>query len=193
MISYILKATCSVGHQFVLAQRIFTWGERVIILSIIALLFSLIFVFISELHIVNKVLVKINYKSIHDDIWQDVIDYRNGTTLRIVYDNAIYTGILAGHEEKGNDSWFILDDYIVDENGVSYKSKDIKFRSRVALNIKEAKRIELFYGDEKLSLYNRIINWLHDKKNQTSTKVGNEDFNFKEIQQGVDKKNNGLK
>ena len=50
----------------------------------------------------------INNKSLHDDILTDVINYRDGTTMRIVCDDAKYIGRLIGHEEKGKDSLYLL-------------------------------------------------------------------------------------
>lgn len=162
VISYVLKAICSVVHQHLLPQRIFIWSERVVILSLFALIASLLCVLITELKLINKVFLKINCKSIHDDIWQDVIDYRNGTTMRIVCDNAIYTGVLVGHEEKGSDSWFIFDDYIVEENDVTYTSEDMKIKSRLAINFKNVKRVELYYGEYIPTKWERLVSWLRN-------------------------------
>lgn len=98
----------------------------------------------------------INNKSIHDDIWQDVIDYRNGTTLRFICNNIIYTGVLVGHEEKGNDSWFILENFIVEGKEENYNSEDMSCNARIAINLKNVDRVELYYGDSKESWINKI-------------------------------------
>ncbi len=66
------------SHFFILKEKCFKWNER-------ALLIAVIFVIISERKWFNKLWIKINNKSIHSDVWQDIIDY-NGTTLRIVCD-----------------------------------------------------------------------------------------------------------
>ena len=159
VVSYILKAICSICHQYVLSQRHFLWSERVIILSVFALFTSVILVIISESHIVNKLLLKINNKSIHDNIWHDIIDYRNGTSLRVVCDDAIYTGILVGHEEKGIDSWFVLEDYIVNEGNEFYSSEDMTIKSRIVLNFKNIKRVELYYGPTQPTICGKIVQW----------------------------------
>lgn len=161
VVSYVIKALCSIGHQHILYRHSFTWGERVVILSLVAFLSSILFVLVSELHIVNEILLKINAKSAHDDIWHDVIDYKNGTSLRIVCDDTVYTGVLAGHEEKGNDSWFILDDYIVEENNLTYAAEDMKIRSKLALKLKDVKRIELYYGKPQKAIREKIGKWFH--------------------------------
>ena len=162
-ISYILKAICSFVHKYIYTDITFSWDKRVIILSVLSLVLSVVMVIITELKCVNKLILKINHKSIHDDIWQDVIDYKNGTTLRFICDNAIYTGVLTGHEEKGNDSWFILEDYIVEEKNANYKAKDMSYSSRLALNLNNVNRVELFYGQPK-KWYIRIIEYFQSKK-----------------------------
>lgn len=113
---------------------------------------------ISEIKFVNRILLHINNKSLHDDIWQDIIDYRNGTTLRFICGDTIYIGTLVIHEERGNDSWFVLDDYIVEEKNSKYKAEDMNFRSRIAINLRDVDRVELYYGDKKESWISKIKN-----------------------------------
>ena len=146
-ISYILKALCHLIHNVLFSATVFDWTTRVLILSILSFVLSLCFVYVSEIKTINGISLLVNHKSLHDDIWNDVIDYKNGTTLRIVCNDATYTGILAGHEEKGLDSWFILSDYIIEENGSIQTAEDISHPSRLAINLKNVKRIELYYGD----------------------------------------------
>lgn len=161
VVSYILKAICSIGHEYIYVDVTFSWSKRVIILSTLALILSLASVVFTEWKKVNDFILKVNHKSIHDDIWHDVIDYKNGTTLRFVCDDAIYTGILVGHEEKGNDSWFVLEDYIVNKDGVVYQSEDMNNFSRLALKLCDVKRVEMFYGNEEKS---KIRLWLENNK-----------------------------
>lgn len=159
-ISYILKAVCSICHEYILTDIIFSWNRRVIILSLLAIVLSVIMVFVAEIKYINKILLHINNKSIHDDIWQDVIDYKNGTTLRFICGNTIYMGILVGHEEKGNDSWFILEDFIVEDSDNYYKSEDMSCQARIAVNLKNVDRVELYYGKPSKSLAGQIKDFL---------------------------------
>lgn len=138
------------------------WNERAFILFICAVLLSIICVIISEAKIVNRLCLKLNNKTIHENIWADVIEYKRGTTLRLITENAIYTGVLTYHEEKGNDSWFVLKDYIIEEDNKIYKAEKILFDTRIAINIKDVKRVELYYG-KKTSMLTRVINWVVEK------------------------------
>lgn len=149
IVSYILKAICSIVHKNILTERNFTRYERVIILAVIAIVFSIILVVVTEWKIINNILLRINYKSIHNDIWQDVIDYKKGTTLRITCNDAIYTGVLFMHEEKGNDSWFVFDNYIIEKGETIRHSADSEYPARLAISIKDVKLIEIYYAKEK--------------------------------------------
>ena len=156
-ISYLLKAICSWLHTIFFVNIDFGWSKRAIVLCVLAFVLSIICVIISEIRAINKLSLKINNKSIHDDVWNDVIDYKNGTTLRFVCDDCIYQGVLVEHEEKGNDSWFVLEDYIVEENDTIYKAKEMGMPCKIMINLKEVKRVELYYGIKEKS---KIRRWL---------------------------------
>lgn len=160
-ISYILKAICSLLHNVIFVSISFEWNLRVIILSAIALILSILCVIMSELKIMNKIPLKINHKSLHDDIWQDVIDYRNGTTLRFTCNNVVYTGKLLWHEEKGKDSWFAIAEYIIEENNIKRKAKDMSYPTVLVINMKDVNRVEVFYGKQQKS---KLRNWLEKNK-----------------------------
>ena len=173
-ISYILKAICSICHEYVLVDVTFSWSRRVIILSLFASFLSVIMVLFTEIKYINNILLHINNKSIHDDIWQDVIDYRNGTTLRFVCGDTIYTGVLVGHEEKGNDSWFILEDFIIDNPQNYYQAEDMTCYARIAVNLKNVDRVELYYGEPKKFLENTIKTFFKTVKIKKETKKEHE-------------------
>lgn len=170
IVSYILKAMCSIGHKYIMVERPFSWDERVIILLAIAITLSVITVIITEFKPINRMLLNINHKSIHDDIWQDVIDYKKGTTLRIVCDDVVYIGVLLIHEEKGNESWFVLDDYIIEENNKEYRAEDNEYPTKLAIKINDVKRVEMFYPKEQKKdilikkVFDRILKKLKIKK-----------------------------
>ena len=59
---------------------------------------------------ISKILVTLFYKSINDDIWRDVFDFKNGSNLKIyIRDEDYYViGNLNTYEEKGDSSWFAV-------------------------------------------------------------------------------------
>ena len=149
VISYILKALLSILHTKFLTNIIFSWSKRILILIVISIFLSVAMIFFSESKRVKKWITKINHKTPHEDIWLDIIDY-SGTTMRCVCnDGTIYCGKLRFHEEKGIDSWFVFEDYIIEENDGSYGSDGISYPTKLAVNLKNVKRIELFYKKDK--------------------------------------------
>lgn len=139
-------------------------------MSVLIVIFG---VFIYESKFIKKIFVFLNNKSLSDNILNDVIDYKNGTTLRIVCDDAIYTGRLVGHEENEKDSLYLLKDYIVEENDGSYCSKDMTYKSTVAINISKAKRIELYYNehDNSKGKFRKCFNRKNNQDNLVLDKV----------------------
>ena len=59
-------------------------------------------------------------KSQNNNIWNDIIDHKFGTSLILYpsFNNDSYiVGTLVEYEENGTESWFALQDYYVYENG----------------------------------------------------------------------------
>ena len=151
VISYILKSVFSFLHRLIFIEHQFAFSERAIILIIVSFLCAIILTAITEFTSINKLLLNVSHKSIHDNIWKNVIDFNRGTTLKLNSDNKEYIGKIVLYEEKGNDSWFVLKDYIVHEDDKYYNSKDAlngKFDSMLAINIKNVDTVELFYSTQ---------------------------------------------
>lgn len=160
-ISYILKASCSWLHTNFFVDTNFGWSKRAVILCILSFVLSILCAVISERKFVNNISLRINNKSIHNDIWNDVIDYKNGTTLRFVCDNCIYQGVLVEHEENGTDSWFVLEDYIVEEDDTKYSAKEMGLPCKLMIKISEVQRVEMFYGEKQES---KIKLWFRNRR-----------------------------
>lgn len=86
----------------------------VFINSAISLLIGTIFAVAIAFVLINKraskILTKFFYKSIHDDIWRDIIDFENGSNLKIyIKDKEYYViGRCDTYEEKGDSSWLAV-------------------------------------------------------------------------------------
>ena len=102
-----------------------------------------------EINKLSALLNRISRKSFNSDVWRDIIDYKEGTTLKIFLKNSsvVYIGKLILHEEKGLDSWFVLKDYICSylDKDEEFNGEDCEYPTTVALNLREVERIELFY------------------------------------------------
>ena len=119
--------------------------DNIPILCLFSLILSIISVKISNTKFLKNIFSKINHKTVFEDIWLNVIDYDAGTSLKFIYQDGTYIiGILLYHEEKGIDSWFILGDYIIHEQNEEYDSSTYDYSSKIAINLKDVKRVEIF-------------------------------------------------
>lgn len=140
-------STCFPGNFLYDWTKIFI---HIILCIVAALILSCVW---SKLNL-NRIIDKINHKSINNCIWDDIIDYDLGTTLKVfLKDDITFIGKLISREEKENDSWFVLIDYItIDNKGNEYESRKAcepnGFISTLAFPLSEVKYIELYYTEQ---------------------------------------------
>lgn len=88
--------------------------ENAIIISglstILSSLLSLVFCKFYCSTIFKKLLVKHYYRTPNDDIWSDILDFKNGSNLKVFLRSKDYyiIGHYKFHEENGKDSWMAL-------------------------------------------------------------------------------------
>jgi hypothetical protein len=124
------------------------WSEVIICTALATVsAFGLYKIFNSK-HL-SSLLRKVTSKSINDDLWRDVIDVELGTIITLFLKNqsTAYKGKLASREEKGFDSWFLLEDYIrIDSNGnIIFDSDTCLSPMRAMIPLCEVERVELRY------------------------------------------------
>lgn len=107
---------------------------------------------LTRLRILRNLIYNTNYKSIHDDIFNDIIDYDEPTMMQVYLKTSdiYYIGKFCFREEKGLDSWLVLINYIT----VDKKNDELLFdpqksntKTTVAINLHDIERIELIYED----------------------------------------------
>lgn len=111
---------------------------------------------------IKNIVVHFNNKSINDDIFDDVIDYEKRTIMAVYLKNSdiFYSGKFGFREEKGNDSWIALFDYIVVNKETTeevYNPEVFDLKSSVVIPLSNIERIELVYEDDS-KVWSRIIN-----------------------------------
>lgn len=120
---------------------------------IIAVVTGIMVAKIYEWKFFNKLIGKINHKSINKSLWIDILDYDLGTTIKVFLKekDILYIGELVEHEENGNESWLVLKNYLscnpITEE-IFYNSITDNRITRVAINLRDINRIELFYEDD---------------------------------------------
>ena len=119
-------------------------GISIILGTLLALLVSSIFC----AKWFSGVMVKLFHKTPNDNIWRDVLDLTHGSNLKLYIRDADYYVI--GHhrniEEKGDDSWIVLTEFIKhskDDNRV-IETHDGKEKDMIAIRLSDVEYAEIF-------------------------------------------------
>jgi hypothetical protein len=157
-ISFIAMSIVRFFDSIIIPQCYLLLWPEVAITLFISFVAAIIVYEMQGCKLLASALNRVTNKSINRDLWRDVIDYENGTILKIFMrnQNIIYFGKLAAHEEKGIDSWILLTDYIC-----TYTDKKEEFNSinhptptRVMIPFNQIERVELFY-DENTNIFDK--------------------------------------
>ena len=101
---------------------------------------------------IKKALSKFANKSQNNNIWNDIIDHKFGTSLILYpsFNNDSYiVGTLVEYEENGTESWFALQDYYVYENGNKRASSDdYSYPAIIAVQLSHIDHVEILYPSE---------------------------------------------
>lgn len=161
-LSYTISIFYTVVHDIILSDYNFNEALKSLIYISSGLIFSLIIVFLQNTKVFKKILRKLNHKALHDDIFDNILDYNNKTILQIYMKNSpvLYIGSFKVREEKGIDSYISLIEYIA----IDSKTKETVFdpeenglNSSVIINLRDVERIEVIYEKDS-DLWNYLIN-----------------------------------
>lgn len=106
IVSYIYLSVFAIVSPYFINDVLVQSGIITLAGAVISLCFSKIY--ISRLF--KKFMVKFFNKTPNNDIWRDVLDFKNGSNLKVYLKEQNYyvIGHYKAHEEKGNDSWIAL-------------------------------------------------------------------------------------
>lgn len=155
IISYIIKAFFSILHSFLLVDQEFSEPLKTIIYLLFSIFLAIISTKILQSSHIDVSLRKLNHKVIHDDIFNEIIDYDKGTMMKIYLKNSdlYYIGAFAYREEKGLNSWLVLAKYIClykADHKQYFDPEEQGLDSSVAINMQNIDRIELIYEKDSL-------------------------------------------
>lgn len=93
-LSYTISIFYTVVHDIILSDYNFNEALKSLIYISSGLIFSLIIVFLQNTKVFKKILRKLNHKALHDDIFDNILDYNNKTILQIYMKNSpvLYIG-----------------------------------------------------------------------------------------------------
>lgn len=99
---------------------------------ILVTMFAILFAIISSSKKFSDITVKLFNKTMNDDIWSDILDFKSGSNLKIYLKNEPYyiIGHHKNHEEKGNESWLAVSAFAkFDKNTNIYYNNEPSFEN----------------------------------------------------------------
>jgi len=162
-ISILIKSFYATLHNYILSGLSIPNSFKILILSSTGFILALVCTYLKNTKFIKRGLYYANNKSIHDDIFDDIIDYNKRTMMRVFIksSNVYYLGRFSFGEEKGLDSWISLIDYCcVDKNthDTLFDPDNGGLCSSVVINLKDIERIEIIYENDSV-----VWKWLKDK------------------------------
>ena len=168
MIQAIDKTVLNVLDGRFIWNKLLSFGlNRTLMVSLSAAVWAIIAIMVTESSWFNTLCRQINHKSIHENIFRDVIDY-SGSTLELeMKDGTVIVGKLYCHDEKEEASWFVLSDYILDKSmpeGIQemrIEASNYDNDSVVMVRLSDVKQIRIFYGKYKRDWLKIFLDWFH--------------------------------
>ena len=148
-ITSLLKAfysiICSLSDQSILSVN----SVQIVICVLVGAMLPILLKCIYMNKIYRKARLKIFNKTIHENIFDDVIDYNKKTMAKVYIKDldVFYVGTFSLIEEKGNDSYISLIDYALLKND-TFKEVYRGETSSVVFNLNDIDRIEFTYEDD---------------------------------------------
>lgn len=151
IISYILLAIVSLFRV-----KFFIWlPNNAIINSGISIIFGTIIICIFSILVNRKwfkrIIVKLFHKTINESIWRDVLDFENGSNLKIYLKNKDYyiIGHLKNIEEKDDNSWIALNSFAkfdinTNQNYKQEPSYIDREKVTIVIRLSDIEHIEIF-------------------------------------------------
>ena len=115
--SVVVIMSCVISYSILSLITLFYENDNILIMSAISIILNVFMATFFSLFYKSKVfnsflLDKFN-KTVSDDIWHDVFDFKNGSNLKVYFKDKDYyvIGAYRLSEDKGNDSWFAISGY----------------------------------------------------------------------------------
>ena len=153
IISYIYSVAITAINAVLPAQITMNTWECLVAQLLAAVGGAVVMVYIHRSKILSKLLRKINHKSVHSNLWDDMIDYDIGTTvvIKLHGTNNAYCGTITAIEENGLDSWIALTEYLMLD---WYSHEEIPTPEgpscikRLMLSFRDIESVELYYNKD---------------------------------------------
>ena len=146
MLSFFVKSLVDAINPM-LGIRGYPYQWFYIMYVTVALILGVVVCLVFKSKFFRRILNKGFHKNPYEDIWKNVISYKDGCILNIYFDherkNSVI-GQLSNHEENGSDSWFALTNYsVITGDEVIYSSETSEYKPYVIVRPSDAAYIEI--------------------------------------------------
>jgi hypothetical protein len=143
LISFVKFINDTFIHNSAIASL---WGISVISI-ILGVALSLLFSWVFGTKQFKNILVDTFNKSPHDDIWDNIIDFQNGSNIKVYLKDRDY--YIIGHfknvEEHGKDSWIAFKKHIILNRKDNIVIEDNSGRDAyIAIKVEDIEYVEVF-------------------------------------------------
>lgn len=145
-ISFLIKSFYTSLHLFICKEIIIVESIKIIIYALTGVFLAFICTCTKKSKRIQKFLFFIYNKSINDNVFNDLIDFKKPTNIKIYLKSSdyFYKGKFCYLEEKGLDSWIVLKNYIKSNKSVNSDPEEI-VNSAVVINLRNIDNMEFYY------------------------------------------------
>ena len=146
LFSFLIKSFYTSLHLFICKEIIIVESIKIIIYALTGVFLAFICTCTKKSKRIQKFLFFIYNKSINDNVFNDLIDFKKPTNIKIYLKSSdyFYKGKFCYLEEKGLDSWIVLKNYIKSNKSVNSDPEEI-VNSAVVINLRNIDNMEFYY------------------------------------------------
>lgn len=146
-ISYIIKVFYASLHLVLLTNYNFPEEVKIIIYVLTGFITPSVLTKLMKTNAVRNILLSINYQTVNESIFDDLIDYEESTGMAVYLKESdfYYLGIFCLKDE--DDSYISLIDYVRVDNKTDEVIYEPTQPTVVAIHLNDIERIEFIYAD----------------------------------------------
>lgn len=145
-ISYTIKNTYGLLHKFILVSYNFPEEFKTILYIIAGIIMPCVITILSRNRMIETFLLKINHQTIHEDIFDDLIDYKETTGMAVYLkdSNIYYLGVFSLKSEES--SYISLINYAIMDKETDAVIHEPTNPTTVLISLDNVERIEFKYS-----------------------------------------------
>lgn len=152
--SFIIRSSLIFAHGFIFTSYEFSDGVSLFFLCLAACVAALAVSACYRSRWLSNAFSKVFVKTFHANIWEDMVDYKGGTTAKLrMKDGTMILGGILEVEEKGDDSWLALDSFSFPDGSTNESSKNYEenfgLESALMVRVSDIESVQFLYESKE--------------------------------------------